>query len=57
MKSAEAVENGWNLKAFPAAADLKMANVTYDLLWKETMRDLLDTLELDPPEGCRLFNV
>ena len=28
-----------------------MANITYDLLWKETMRDLLDTLELDPPEG------
>ena len=26
-----------------------MANVTYDLLWRETMRDLLDMLELDPP--------
>ncbi len=28
-----------------------MANVTYDLLWRETMRDLLDMLELDPPQG------
>eukprot|EP00961_Rhodomonas_salina_P032964 443858-Rhodomonas_salina.2 len=27
-----------------------MANVTYDLLWRETMRDLLDMLELDPPQ-------
>ena len=27
-----------------------MANVTYDLLWRDTMRDLLDMLELDPPQ-------
>ena len=39
----------------PVARGWRMANVTYDLQWKESMVELLDQLEvLDPTAGEEL---
>jgi hypothetical protein len=39
------------LSRYNLSSEPRMSNITYDLLWRETMRDLLDMLELDPPQG------